>query len=868
VQRLSAALADRYAIERELGAGGMATVYLAHDVRHDRKVALKVLRPELSAILGAERFLHEIKTTANLQHPHILSLFDSGEADGLVYYVMPYVEGESLRDRLAREKQLPVEDAVRIAREVADALHYAHEHGIVHRDIKPENILLHGGHAMVADFGIALAASRSEGSTRMTETGMSLGTPYYMSPEQSMGEREITPKADIYALGCVLYEMLTAEPPFTGATAQAIIARVMTEEPRSLTLQRKSIPPHIEAAVERALEKLPADRWASAAEFGAALADAGARGHGGTDARKRRAVLLATVSGLALGALGLAAGWAIWHPRPSTVAPVVLRYAMSLPDSAAASGVSGASVAYAPDGTAFAYVSRVGLMLRSADRAEVLPVPGGRRGVGPFFSPDSRWLGYQDGSRLMRMPLSGGAAVSICDSCLGYEFDWGTDDTIRFHTSPPENVNMRVLMAVSARGGKAHEIAHPDSATGELYRSPMLLPGRRTVLFAIFNGAASRLGALDLNSGVVTRFDQPGFSPNWVDAGFVVLGNADGSILALPFDPDKVRITGAPVTIARDGVADGFSLKAGVSRTGSLVYERSGAVSHRQLMLVSRSGQASPLSTEPRGFAGPRFAPDGRRIAMHINGENGVERDVWLLDIAQRAWSRLTTNGVSDRPIWMPDGGRIVYSSNEDIWWVVADGSGRPDSLLTAVGSRQPGSVTPDGRTLIFQETGSGQAGIRSMVFDSAPAARMIIPQAFGESAPALSPDGHWLAYQSDEAGRMEVYVRPWPEAGARVPVSVRGGSEPAWSREGRELFYRSGDSLMSAAVSLAPSFAVTTRRTLFAGRYLSSPEFREYDVSPDGQRFVMVTGSTESSTLIAMHNVFDRLAYDRRQRP
>src|SRR5512141_2155051 len=229
LEQLSTALADRYRIERELGAGGMATVYLAHDLRHDRKVALKVLRPELSAILGAERFLHEIKTTANLQHPHILPLHDSGEADGLVYYVMPYVEGESLRDRLNREKQLPVEDAVRIAREVADALEYAHQHGIVHRDIKPENILLHGGHAMVADFGIALAASRSDGGSRMTETGMSLGTPHYMAPEQAMGEREITPRADIYALGCVLYEMLAGEPPFMGPTAQAIIARVMTE---------------------------------------------------------------------------------------------------------------------------------------------------------------------------------------------------------------------------------------------------------------------------------------------------------------------------------------------------------------------------------------------------------------------------------------------------------------------------------------------------------------------------------------------------------------------------------------------------------------------------------------------------------------
>ncbi|HUF12311.1 MAG TPA: serine/threonine-protein kinase, partial [Longimicrobiales bacterium] len=245
VERLTTALAGRYEIEREIGQGGMATVYLARDLRHQRQVALKVLRPELSAILGGERFLHEIRTTANLQHPHILPLHDSGEADGLVFYVMPFVSGESLRDRLSRETQLPVEDAVCIAREVADALDYAHRHGVIHRDIKPENILLHDGRAQVADFGIALAVSSAGGGTRMTETGMSLGTPHYMSPEQAMGEREISAKSDIYALGCVLYEMLVGEPPFTGPSAQAIIARVVTEEPRSLVTQRRSVSPHL-----------------------------------------------------------------------------------------------------------------------------------------------------------------------------------------------------------------------------------------------------------------------------------------------------------------------------------------------------------------------------------------------------------------------------------------------------------------------------------------------------------------------------------------------------------------------------------------------------------------------------------------------
>src|SRR6188508_2327544 len=268
--RISGALSSRYRLEQEIGAGGMATVYLAEDIRHDRRVALKVLRPELAAVIGAERFLAEIKLTANLQHPHILPLFDSGEADSFLFYVMPFVEGESLRDRLNREKQLPVDEAIRLAGEVASALDYAHRHGVVHRDIKPENILLHDGRALVADFGIALAASKASGA-RMTETGMSLGTPHYMSPEQAMGEREITPRSDVYALGAVLYEMLTGDPPFTGSTAQAVVARVVTESPRPLVPQRHTIPPHVEAAVLTALEKLPADRFASAAQFAEAL---------------------------------------------------------------------------------------------------------------------------------------------------------------------------------------------------------------------------------------------------------------------------------------------------------------------------------------------------------------------------------------------------------------------------------------------------------------------------------------------------------------------------------------------------------------------------------------------------------------------
>ncbi|HEY9506405.1 MAG TPA: protein kinase [Gemmatimonadales bacterium] len=877
LSRLSTVLSDRYRIERELGAGGMATVYLAHDLKHDRKVAIKVLRPELAAVIGAARFLREIKTIATLQHPHILGLIDSGEVNGTAYYVMPFVEGESLRDRLSREKQLPIADAVRLATEVAAALDYAHRHGVIHRDIKPENIMLHDGSALVTDFGIALAVSSAGGAGRMTETGMSLGTPHYMSPEQAMGEREITARSDIYALGCVLYEMLTAEPPFEGATAQAIVARVLTESPRLLRPQRKNVPPHVEAAVLTALEKLPADRFESAKAFAEALADptyAGSSGPrtrlapsysgSGPGVRPRRWAVLAAIA-LASAVCGLVAGWALWHQRSPAFPPTVLRYTVDLPDSAVVTDAVGTPISYAPDGSVFAYSTRVGLMLRYSDRLDAVPVAGGRRGMGPFFSPDGRWLGFLDGARLVKVPLAGGPPVTICDSCTGYNFHWGSDDTVRYHTFSG-SASWRMLMAISAQGGRPHELARPDSASGEAFRAPMLLPGRRTVLFSLYQGAASRLAALDLRTGAITRFDQPGFGPQWVNDGFVVLSNPDGTLIALPFDAERVRATGPPVTIARDVLqSDAFSSRVGVSASGSIFYVRSGGTVSRQLMLVSRSGHGTPLAPDPKAFSNPRFSPDGRRVAIDIADPVNSGRDVWVLDVAQRLWSRLTTNGISNRPLWMPDGRRVVYSSNDDLWWIAADGSGRPDSLLVAPGSRFAGGVTPDGRTVVFQETGSTTSGIRAMALDSTQVARTVVPAAFGESNPALSPDGRWLAYQSDQTGQVEVYVRAYPEPGARVRISLQGGSEPAWARNGRELFYRSGDSVMVASLSLAPTLAVTGRRPLFVGSFLGGGPFREYDVAPDDQHFVMISGGSAQSTLVGVQNVFQRLLYDRR---
>src|SRR6187200_2322598 len=422
---LTIALADRYRIQRELGEGGMATVYLAEDLKHDRRVAIKVLKPELAVVIGAARFLREIKTIAGLQHPHVLGLIDSGEVGGTAYYVMPFVEGESLRDRLVREKQLPIGDAVRIAEEVAGALDYAHRHGVVHRDIKPENILLHDGSALVADFGIALAASKASGA-RITETGMSLGTPHYMSPEQAMGEREITARSDVYALGAVLYEMLTGDPPFTGSTAQAVVARVVTESPRPLVPQRHTIPPHVEAAVLTALEKLPADRFASAAQFAEALTRPGLapatttastqvvpRPAARTRSRLQSFIVpcLAVVAG---AVLALAAARLFRSSTPPGLRTVRFLYTGS--DSAPVRPDIPWPATISPDGGTLVYAVEIGggdfmLYSRRMDQLEPQPIPGTKNAFQPLFSPDGQWLAFQADNKEKKVRLDGSAPV-------------------------------------------------------------------------------------------------------------------------------------------------------------------------------------------------------------------------------------------------------------------------------------------------------------------------------------------------------------------------------------------------------------------------------------------------------------------------
>src|ERR1051325_1129355 len=412
-ERLNAALAGRYRIERHIGEGGMATVYVALDLKHDRRVALKLLKPELAAVLGADRFVQEIKTTAALQHPHILPLFDSGTADGFLYYVMPYIEGETLRTKLDRETQLGIEEAVRITPQLADALDYAHRHGVIHRDIKPENILLHDGRPMVADFGIALAVSAAAGG-RMTETGLSLGTPHNMSPEQATAEKEITGRSDIYSLASVLYEMLSGNPPHTGASAQQIIMKIITERAAPVTEVRKTVPPNVADALEMALEKLPADRFEGAKAFASALADPAFR-RGGHAERGGGA----TPGGVSKGTFGAVVAASIvataavtWALRPAASAPPTLvRQSVEL-DAGRGRMNTWRHVALTHDGLSVAYVSGAGveqkIWLKTPERVLAQPMPGTDGGWAPAFSPGGDWIAFASGGKLRKVRLNDG----------------------------------------------------------------------------------------------------------------------------------------------------------------------------------------------------------------------------------------------------------------------------------------------------------------------------------------------------------------------------------------------------------------------------------------------------------------------------
>ena len=871
--RISGALSARYRLDQEIGAGGMATVYLAEDLRHDRRVALKVLRPELAAVIGAERFLAEIKLTANLQHPHILPLFDSGEADSFLFYVMPFVEGESLRDRLNREKQLPVDEAIRLAGEVASALDYAHRHGVVHRDIKPENILLHDGRALVADFGIALAASKASGA-RMTETGMSLGTPHYMSPEQAMGEREITARSDVYALGAVLYEMLTGDPPFTGSTAQAVVARVVTESPRPLVPQRHTIPPHVEAAVLTALEKLPADRFASAAQFAEALTRPGLapatttastqvvpRPAARTRSRLQSFIVpcLAVVAG---AVLALAAARLFRSSTPPGLRTVRFLYTGS--DSARVRPDIPWPATISPDGGTLVYGVEIDggdfmLYSRRMDQLEPQPIPGTKNAFQPLFSPDGQWLAFQADNKEKKVRLDGSAPVTIAEGSSANGVAWTTTDVlVRGSTGPVHG-----LAQVSVAGGEPVQLTAPDTTKGELdHLWPVALPDGRTIVFVIWSGslASSRLAITSLDDGVITDLGLKSIRPLAVLDGALVYVQSDGAVMAVRLNARRRRVEGKPIpvldpvtVIAANNGNSGIYL----SQSGALVTGRANARAH--LAWVGRDGAAQRIGTEGRDFNQPRLSPDGRRLAMLIS--EGAKSDVWIYDLATGTLSRLTTLENVTSVEWSSTGQDVIYSAGgfdtrAGVWSQAVDAASAPERLLELSHLTPVASMSPDRHWVVLASLYESWDLMR-VALDSARRVQPFSATRAEEVAPRISPDGRWVALVSNESGTFEVYVRSFPEPTAKLQVSVGGAGSPQWSADGSSLYYVTGDAIVQARLAPGAVPRVLSRDTAFAG--LRNPGTlygnANFSLTRDGTRIAMPIAESGGYQLVVVPN-------------
>jgi serine/threonine protein kinase len=890
LDRLEVALTDRYVIERELGEGGMAMVYLATDVRHARPVALKVLKPEIVASMGQERFLREITVTAQLNHPRILPLLDSGQADGLLFYVMPFVEGESLRDRLAREGPLPLEEAVEIAREMAVALSYAHAHGVVHRDIKPENVMLSQGEAVVADFGIARAITEA-GGTRLTGTGLAVGTPAYMSPEQAAGERQVDARSDLYAVGCVLYEMLAGEPPYTGPTAAAITARKLTEPVPSLRTVRESVPATLEAVVGKALARAPADRYTTAQQLIDALNLARTPVLGTqitpvptSPGGEQRWKILAAAAVV----VALVAAWASWRSSTSGGTSSQI-YRLSIPIAPLAVSDHGpaSQVALSPDGTRLAYVSGQGgsgqLYLRSLGGSDPVAVSGAANAQGPFFSPDGEWLGFASGDTLKKVRLADGSVVPLCHAGWLHGATWGPDGTIVF--SGTVDGGQVGLLRVAADGGTPEVVLRPDSSRTEpflLY--PSFLPSGKDVLVTGGGpgGDARNVSLVTIATGERRVLFEGGGNAQYLPTGHLVYGQ-DGALFTVGFDPDKGEIQGTPVRGVPD-VLMGLPLEVAlahftVSRNGTLVYlpSRGGpTVLTSELVWADRAGAVDTIPGLREAIAqsdigwtwGPRVSPDGKRLlfwSYHRGsiGGYGAASNVWVFDLARRTLAKLSV----DQPtwffsIWSPDGRRVVATVGDSatsmtrLYAKRADGVG-PAELLTHTDGpyfQQPYSFSADGRKLLFHQSMRGQnSDIYVLDMDAGGTARPFIDGPAFESHPALSPDGRWLAYVSDERGRFEVYLTDFPAHGGRWQVSTDGGTAPVWAPDGHTLYFQklqwanfSDLVLMSAKiddVGGAPSIGTPAEALL--GPFAESNEFgRSYDIAPDGTRFLMARRS------------------------
>jgi serine/threonine protein kinase/Tol biopolymer transport system component len=876
-----------YEVVAAIGAGGMGEVYRAHDTKLGRDVAIKVLPPNfVNDPERLSRFQREARMLAALNQTNIATIYGLEQSGGATCLVMELVSGETLAERV-KAGPLGIEEALKIAAQIAEALEAAHEKSIIHRDLKPANVkVTPEGKVKVLDFGLAKAfagdapnddpSNSPTLSAAATMQGVILGTAAYMSPEQARA-KACDKRTDIWAFGCVLYELLTGKQAFQGESTTEILATVLKEEPDWKTLP-VSTPTKIRDLLRRCLQKDKSQRARDAGDLRIEIEEALAApatgettaGVNGIHALGRRALILN------LGALLLVAlitGVTIWNlkPAPAPAPQPVTRTVINLPPGQQLAGLdSGPSLAISPDGTHLAYVARQNgpqqLYLRAMDSLEAKPIPGTEGAVNPFFSPDGQWLGFFANRRVMKVSLNGGPAVALANATYVGGADWGSRGTIAFSPSFASPIQQ-----LSDAGGTVQSLTtlgKKDSG----HRWPHLLPDGKAVLFTSGTGGVlftnTQVAVQSIGTSERRNLVEGGMNPCYALSGHLVYAQR-GILMALPFDLRRLTVTGTAAPVV-EGVmqspANG-SAQYGISAAGSLVYVPGGVqATQLRLVWVSRNGAEQPLAAPSNAFLNPRLSPDGRRIAVGITSQGS---QVWQYDLTRDTLTRFTFEGnVNGYPTWAPDGRRIAFISNKDgpmnIFWQLADGSGGLERLTTSDDVQTPNSWSPDGKLLAFNEITPNQGLGVWVLLMSDRKTQPFLEAAFNQSAPRFSPDGRWLVYVSDESGRYEIYVQAYPGPGGKWQISTEGGTEPAWNSNGRELFYRSGDKMMAVDIAAQTGFAAGKPRMLFEGPYQPTPgTFPNYDVSPDGQRFLMLKPSeqTQAATqIVVVQNWFEEL--------
>ena len=844
IVRLAAAVADRYRVERELGAGGMATVYLAEDLKHKRKVALKVLKPELAAVLGADRFVQEITTTAALQHPHILPLFDSGTADGFLYYVMPFINGETLRDKLNLETQLGVDEAVKLASEVADALHYAHGQGVIHRDIKPENILLANGRPMVADFGIALAVSAAAGG-RMTETGLSLGTPHYMSPEQATAEKEITARSDVYSLGSVLFEMLAGQPPHLGGSAQQIIMKIIAEPAPVVTALRKSVPPNVAAAVAKSLEKLPADRFESAKAFADALANpafslgpassALAVGRATSGRWRMATVALALVAAVAGGDAVVGRIRARSAPRDIGLPPTA---PILMEDNRR-------DFAAAHDGSFLVYEAKRGqsseLWYRSLAGPEVHAIAGTEGAFGtPRISPDDKRVAFLSGTDVKIVNLGGGQITTVARAEDPFGGGWlpngqiffADDDgrTLRWidpELGPGRTVANIALCLLPQPIGGGDLLLCGGGSMKHAYAKDPAKPNEKRFIRRSAKGAG---GGPPLMLGADFRL---------VDGKYLVYMSLDGTLMATRFENIDSLTVGRSVVLV-PGVRRSTYSGSGqfdLTDAGALVYVPGINAEAGRLVRWSNDGRITPLLVDEGVHLRFTPSPDGNRLGTVVEGIQ--QEELRLYDLRTGTHETLDQGFFIGGPGWSPDGLRIAYRKQEfdspgqeTLYLRRLDSPEKPRVLLSGdYRANEPNSYLADNFLLLGVSVRGGVA----MVIDPTTAPPKVDSLGLSSYFVSISPDRRWIAYQP--LGAAGVVLQPWPSLDRRYQIDAIG-REPRW-RSATELVYltKAGgkSSLMRVTIGAGSGSPVGKPELLFTDpRYADTPGW-SHAIMPGG---------------------------------